>query len=67
MESFAMFLGYYALGAKIPDNVSSEFYNSSLELKDKDHYMIYNMLKNAPDLNDIMLRQMIMKLLKDTQ
>jgi hypothetical protein len=65
MEYFTTFLGYYVLGAKIPDYVKEEFFNSTLEFKDKDQYIIYNMLMNAPNINDPILRQMIIKVLED--
>jgi hypothetical protein len=67
MEYFTTFLGYYILGVEIPDYVKKEFFNSQLEFKDKDQYMIYNMLKNAPDLTDNTLRQMIVKILEGIQ
>jgi hypothetical protein len=64
MDNFAEFLGYYVLGITIPDSVKKEFFSSSLEFNDKDQYIIYNMLKNAPNINDITLRQMIIKILE---
>jgi hypothetical protein len=63
--NFMTFLGYYILGIKMPDYVKNEFYNSSISFLNPDYYTIYNMFKNAPDLNDDILRQMVIKLIKD--
>lgn len=65
MYSFAAVLGYYVLGIEVPKTVEEVFRSCFLDFKNPDHYVIYNMLKNAPDLNDTILRQMVMQLLKD--
>jgi len=60
---FAEFLGLYLLKVNISEAAQTLFYNSNYEMENKDQYMIYKILKNAPDLNDPILRQMIIKML----
>lgn len=63
MDSFATVIGYIVLGKVIPEDISVEFFNSSLDFKKPDHHIIYNTLKNSTNLNDILVRQLVLKIL----
>lgn len=65
MDNFTSFLGYYVLGIEIPDDIKNAFYSSNLSLTNPDQYVIYKVLKNAPDLDDYIVRQLVIKILKD--